>query len=211
MNETRTNTNKDSSQANPSAAIQFRLIEPADEAFLLRVYAGERADELALVPWDERQKQAFVEMQFAAQSQHYREQYPLAQQQVIFANGQPVGRLYLDRGPAEFRILDIGILPENRKAGIGAFVLRNIMNEARVSGLPVTIYVDTFSPALKFFEQLGFRRTTEHEFKVLMQWDAESPATGRKDPTREDPTREDASSNDIPSNSAKPPITEPND
>jgi N-acetylglutamate synthase-like GNAT family acetyltransferase len=156
-----------------SKSIQLRHVEPQDEPFLVRVYAGERAEELALVPWDDRQKQTFVEMQYAAQLQHYRAHYPAAQQHVICADNKPVGRLYLDRGPAEFRILDLAILPENRNTGIGTFVLKNILNEACGSRLPVTVYVETFNPSLQFFEQMGFRRITQDEFKVLMRWDPE--------------------------------------
>ncbi len=53
--------------------IELRPVAPEDEPFLRRVYASSRAEELAPVPWDEAQKQAFCDMQFAAQDSHYRE------------------------------------------------------------------------------------------------------------------------------------------
>lgn len=161
--------------ASPPRNVQLRLAETGDEPFLVRVYASGRAQELALVPWDEQQKQAFVEMQFAAQLQHYRTHYPDAQQLVIYADGKPAGRLYLDRRPTEFRILDIAVLLENRKVGIGTLVIRNILNDALAARAPVTIYVESFNPALQFFERLGFRQIKQDEFNVLMQWD---PAGG---------------------------------
>ena len=155
--------------------VRLRRAEIGDEPFLLRVYASVRAQELALVPWDDQQKQVFVEMQFTAQLQHYRTHYPAAEQLVICAGDRPVGRLYLDKRPTEFRILDIAVLPENRKAGIGSLVIRNILNDALAARLPVTIYVESFNPSLLFFEQLGFRKLAQDEFNVLMQWD---PAGG---------------------------------
>jgi GNAT superfamily N-acetyltransferase len=163
------------SQENPLKTVKLRPAEIADEPFLMRVYASARAQELALVLWDEGQKQAFVEMQFAAQVQHYRTHYPAAQQLVICADDKPVGRLYLDKRPAEIRILDIAVLSENRKAGIGTLVIGNILNDALAACLPVTIYVESFNPSLQFLERLGFRKIEQDEFNVLMKW---SPAGG---------------------------------
>ena len=54
-----------------------------DEPFLEKVYAGTRAAELAAVPWTEEEKAAFLQMQFAAQAQYYREHYPDASFDVI--------------------------------------------------------------------------------------------------------------------------------
>lgn len=159
-----------SKPADPPKVIQLRDVEPGDEPLLVRVYAGGRAEELALVPWDAPRKQSFVEMQFAAQLLHYREHYPHAQQQVICADSKPVGRLYLDRGTAEYRILDVAILPENRNTGIGTFVIKEILNEAYSARLSVTIYVETIT-ALRFFERLNFRNISHDEFKALMRWD----------------------------------------
>jgi GNAT superfamily N-acetyltransferase len=159
--------------ANPPGDVRLRPAEPQDEPFLLRVYAAARAQELAPVPWDDAQKQAFLEMQFSAQQQHYRTHYPAAEHLVICSGDKPVGRLYLNRGPVEFRILDIAILPENRNAGVGTLVISQILSEALRAGLPVTVYVESFNPSLHFFEQLGFRRKKQDDFNWLMQWHPE--------------------------------------
>jgi RimJ/RimL family protein N-acetyltransferase len=168
--------------ANPPGDVRLRPAEPQDEPFLLRVYAAARAQELAPVPWDDAQKQAFLEMQFSAQQQHYRTHYPEAEHQIICRGERPVGRLYLNRGPVEFRILDIAVLPESRKSGIGTLIIRKILDGAFAAGLPVTVYVESFNPSLHFFEQLGFRRKKQDDFNWLMQWDPEdTPANAALD------------------------------
>ena len=58
--------------------ITVRPAATEDQAFLLLVYAGTRADEMALVNWTPEQKTAFLEMQFNAQWQHYHLYYPEA-------------------------------------------------------------------------------------------------------------------------------------
>src|SRR4051794_36072302 len=89
------------------ARLVLRPITPEDEPFLYAVYASTRAEEMALVDWDEGQKAAFVQMQFTAQDRYYHEHYADAAFQVILCDGVPAGRLYVDRSPAEITIVDI--------------------------------------------------------------------------------------------------------
>lgn len=154
---------------NPEKKITLRAVTDADEEFLLSLYAGTREQELAQLPWSTEQKDAFVRMQFAAQKRHYEAQYPQAGQDIICADGTSVGRLYLDRGPERFHILDITILPQHRNAGVGTWVLRRIMNEAGNAAKPVSIYVENFNPSLRLFTRLGFQPVEEKGFHLLLK------------------------------------------
>ena len=153
------------------SAVTLRPVFPADEAFLLDVYAGTRADELALVPWGEEQRQTFVSMQFAAQQEHYRKIYPEASHDIILSAGRPVGRLYIARKEQEIRIIDIVLLPQERNAGVGSYLIRGLLDEAARSGKPLRVFVESFNPSLRLFERLGFYRTDQNGMHILMQWD----------------------------------------
>ena len=100
--------------------VTLRPICPEDEPFLYHVYASTRQDELALVEWDEAQKTAFLQMQFTAQHRYYEEYYPHTAFQIILRDGQPVGRLYVYRGPREMRIVDIALLQPTATKGSAA-------------------------------------------------------------------------------------------
>lgn len=141
--------------------ITLRPIGDDDRELLYRIYASTRAEELAQVDWDDRQKAAFLLMQFDAQHRYYQEHYPEARFQVILADGLPAGRLYLDRRGAEIRIVDIAVLPTYRRRGIGSALLRAILAEGDAAGLPVTIHVERFNPALSLYERLGFRQVED--------------------------------------------------
>src|SRR5258708_14599768 len=114
---------------------------PEDEQFLRAAYAGTRAEELARVPWSEEQKRAFTNMQFAAQDADYRQHYPTAQYSIIEVQGVPAGRLYVDRCQEEIRIIDIALLPEHRRGGIGTRLLLELQDEARTTAQPLPIHV----------------------------------------------------------------------
>lgn len=149
--------------------ITLRPSTPGDEAFLQRVYASTREAELALVDWDDVQKAAFLDMQFNAQHRYYHEHYPDAAFQVIVADDQPVGRLYVDRWPDEIRIIDIALLLEWRNAGIGTALLESVLREASQAGKPVRIHVERFNPAMHLYQRLGFAMVGEHGIYYLME------------------------------------------
>ena len=162
----------------PDSPLRFRPIEANDEAMLLTVYASSRSEEMALLPdWTEAQKLAFLTQQFQAQHLYYQQNYPRANFQVITGNGQVAGRLYLDRRPAEIRIVDITLLPAFRNRGFGVQILQNLQAEAAVADKPLTIHVERQNRALQLYERLGFRPVeTGNAVYLLMEWRAQAEA-----------------------------------
>jgi ribosomal protein S18 acetylase RimI-like enzyme len=147
---------------------------PEDETFLRELYASTRAEELAQVPWTAEQKAQFCAMQFAAQHQHYQTHYPLASRHVIVRAGVSAGRLYVDRGPLEIRIVDISLLPEHRGAGIGTHYLRELQEEAAAEGKQLSIHVEKFNPALRLYQRRGFVEKEDKGVYLLMEWRADA-------------------------------------
>ncbi|MEY2550149.1 MAG: hypothetical protein QOG12_293, partial [Verrucomicrobiota bacterium] len=148
--------------------VTLRPITPADDAFLARVYASSRAEELAITDWSEELKANFCRSQFDAQSAYYAANYPDASFQIIERDGWPVGRLYVDRWEKEIRIVDITLLPEFRGSGIGTKLLRDLQAEARAAGKSLTIHVERFNRALALYQRLGFRQTEDKGVYLLL-------------------------------------------
>ena len=152
--------------------ISLRPITPEDMAFLARVYASSRAEELAPTGWSDEQKEIFCRRQFDAQSAYYSVNYPGASFQVIEREGQPIGRLYVARREKEIRIVDITVLPEFRGAGIGTQLLHELQEEARAAGKSLTIHVERFNRALQLYQRLGFQQIEDKGVYLLMRWSA---------------------------------------
>ena len=150
--------------------IDLRPVLPGDEEFLFSVFASTRAQELDLVDWNAAQKQAFLRMQFHAQDRFYKENYPGVEYQIILRDDQPIGRLYVHRRTDEIRVIDISLLPEFQKRGIGSFLLNQILDEGNRKNLPVTIHVERFNPALHLYERLGFRLQEDKGVYLFMKW-----------------------------------------
>jgi GNAT superfamily N-acetyltransferase len=150
-------------------------VAPGDEDFLFSVYASTREEELAVVDWDDEQKDAFLRQQFSAQHQWYTEQYEGASFDVILLDGQPAGRLYVARWASEIRIVDIALLPQHRNLGIGSSLLTDLMAEATAAQKPLSIHVERFNPALRLYQRIGFVPVADKGVHLLLQW---SPTAG---------------------------------
>ena len=150
--------------------ITLRAIQPEDMDLLYGVYASTRAEELMPVPWSETQKADFLRSQFNAQHSYYIKHYPQARFQVIELDGAPAGRLYVDERASEIRIVDIALLPEFRRRGAGTRLLCDILAEGKRLNVPVTIHVERFNPALRLYEQLGFRMAEDRGVYYFMKW-----------------------------------------
>ncbi len=161
--------------------ITYRRIQDADQELNYRVYASTRAREMARVPWSDAEKEAFLRFQFDAQKKYYDEQFPDASFDLILLDGEPSGRLYVDRREDEIRLVDIALLPEHRGRGIGGRIMRRILHEGEEKGLLVRIHVERDNPAMRLYERLGFEKIEEQGVYHLMEWTPARAATGKED------------------------------
>jgi ribosomal protein S18 acetylase RimI-like enzyme len=156
-------------QTSAMPAIALRPVGPDDEAFLLALYASTRAAEMAMVPWSDEQREAFVKMQFAGQQAHYKKTYPAASHQILLSNGRAVGGLYVARLADEIRIIDLTVMPGERNSGIGTLALEELIAEGKQVGKVVRIYVENYSSSLSLFERLNFKPIEQQGFYLLLE------------------------------------------
>lgn len=152
------------------ANASLRPEAPEDKAFLYRLYASTRAEEMKLVPWDESQKETFLRMQFEAQTTHYHRYYPNASFDVIMLEAQAIGRLCVHRADDEILVIDIALLPQYRGAGIGGALMKDVLSEAAEQVKPVRIHVERENPAMRLYTRLGFRRIEDKGIYYFMEW-----------------------------------------
>ena len=149
--------------------IELRPISDNDLAFLEKLYASTREEELSVTGWSDQQKQEFIRMQFQAQHKFYQQQFIGAQFDLIVLNGKTIGRLYVERRDDEIRIIDIALLPKYRNKGLGGKLLKDLLDEARTRQQPIRIHVERFNPALKFYERLGFAHIEDNGVYYLLE------------------------------------------
>jgi ribosomal protein S18 acetylase RimI-like enzyme len=155
--------------------VSLRPEQPGDEGLLFDIYASTREEELALTNWDEPMRRAFLDQQFNAMRQGYRSMFPAGEFSVIELYGQPAGRMVIQRGKNEIRVVDIALLPAYRNRGIGTFLMRQVCAEAANAGKLVRLCVLKNNRAFRWYERLGFVKIGEISFYDELEW---RPAAG---------------------------------
>ena len=149
----------------------LRPVTDADEEFLLSIYAGTRAEELAQAQWEAGQQEAFVKWQFDLQRGEYNARFPDAEYYVIMIDDRPAGRIWIGRDDRQIRLLDIAILPEFQNRGAGTMLLHRLIDESKLAGKALRHMVFVLNnDAHRFYERLGFVVIEEFGAYKHMEW-----------------------------------------
>lgn len=147
----------------------LRPATPADAELLFGIYASTREAELAVIPWDASVKEAFLRMQYAVQDANYHGTFPAASFDLIVSGTDVLGRLYVDRGERAWTVLDIALLPQHQRQGIGTRVLSQLLAEAVTAGKPVRLHVERTNPAQRLYRRLGFEQIEDQGVYLLLE------------------------------------------
>jgi len=158
--------------SNPPLFATLREETPGDEPFLRALYATVRQEELDATKWGAAQREAFLAMQFEAQTRTYRSMFSQAQFAIIALGTEVIGRIIVDRTPDEMRVVDMALLPGHRGRGIGTKLMRALQAEAAAAAKPLRLQVHLDSRAKRFYERLGFRKLDESGLHEQLEWRA---------------------------------------
>lgn len=154
----------------PPLPITLRPEQDGDEAFLLKVYASVREEELNHMSWAPETRSAFLEIQFRAMRHGYRSMYPQAEFSIVLLNQEPVGRMVVARSQQEIRIVDIALLPASRGKGLGTQLIRQVLDQARAMRKPVVLTVRSNNRAANLYQRLGFQFVGHSGVDHAMRW-----------------------------------------
>lgn len=138
--------------------IEFRPMTDDDMEFLYKVYADTRIDEILKSGWTMKEIDGFLRKQFQLQHTQYMVNYKGARFDIILYNKQPAGRLYVNRKKDDIRIIDIALLKEFRRKGIGSRIMKALIRESDEKNLPLSLHVEQDNPAMGLYDRLGFKK-----------------------------------------------------
>ena len=151
--------------------VSLRPVTADDKEFLISVYGGTRAQELAQVQWEEGQKDAFIRWQFEMQQKEYEMRFPDARYDVILVDGVPAGRIWVGVDEKQIRLLDIAVMAQFQNRGVGTILLRRLMDEAAQANKPLRHMVFVLNDdAHRFYERLGFTVIEDLGGYKHMEW-----------------------------------------
>ncbi len=163
-------------------SLTLRPEQPGDERFLFGLYASTRAEELALVTWDETTRTQFIETQFRAQSAGYRQMFPHGKFDLVLENESPVGRIVTNVTDEEIRVVDLVVAARECGRGIGTELLRRLLQQAAGANKPLRLQVLKGNRAAQLYRRLGFRKTGESVSHEQFEWRL-APVAGSQFPS----------------------------
>lgn len=160
--------------ASPAGVLHRRAEREQDGDFRFRLFCQSRPSELAALPLAPAAMEQLMRLQFQAQANSYRSQFPAAQLDIIELDGRPIGRIIVDRSATGLFIVDQAIVAEMRNRGIGTAIMRCVMDEARAAALPVRLHVASDNaPSLRLYRRLGFVPVSNStSMYIVLEWTA---------------------------------------
>ena len=156
--------------------ISLRPAIETDNDFLYQVFLSTRDQEAGFSHWQTPELEPLMRQQFQLQDRQYRANYPQGNFDLVLADDNPVGRLYVHRNQTEIRLIDIALLPEYRQRGIGRQLLNELVVEADNTTLPLTLHVECNNPVIDFYRRLGFQQQGEtDDLYYFMRREPEQP------------------------------------
>jgi ribosomal protein S18 acetylase RimI-like enzyme len=153
--------------------VTLRPRRPADEPFLRRLYHSVRRDEVVAAGFTPDFARTFLDDQFRLQTAHFDRAYGAGTGfALVMCRGSAIGRLYLHETDGNIHVADISLLPEWRGRGIGAVLLRDVLERAAAAGKGVSLSVDKRNRAQGLYRRLGFVQVEDTGADLLLRWRA---------------------------------------
>lgn len=162
-----------SNTASSPVSKRQRLACAEDEALLFQLFASDKIAAFVSFGIPAAKATSLAEMQYQGCKRTYVAQYPQAIDSILFnANGNPAGRLLIDCHADCWRIVDIAVLPEDRRKGLATEALKECQELCKQSGSSLTLQVSPTNSALRLYKRLRFRAVYQDTHSVHMLWSA---------------------------------------
>ncbi len=119
--------------------------------------------------WIEQEKSNLIEFQFNAQHSFYTNTFKNADFLKIVLNKEKVGRLYISRDETQIRLIDISLLKEFIRKGIGTKILKELIKESDQTNKKISLHVNINNPALRLYERFGFKKLNDDGVNYYME------------------------------------------
>ena len=158
-----------------------RAATAGDEPFVHRLIVEMVTADLGTAAWPEALRAPLLEIQYRGRISGVRDQFPDAEEEILLADGEPVGWAVIARREEEIRLVEIAVLSAARGKGVGRARLEELLAEADGAGKPVRLKVTAGNRALSLYRRLGFRQTGNDEVRLWMERPAGGHGASRPD------------------------------
>jgi ribosomal protein S18 acetylase RimI-like enzyme len=155
---------------NLPSGLTIRPARDSDKVFISTLYRAVRND-LRLVDAEEDFVEMLIEQQHHAQTVGYGEMFPDAMYFIVEKHTEKIGRIVVDFGMNDVRLVDLAFIPVAQGKGYGSEVIQMLQQAAAVNRVPLTLSVMTHNYAAKaLYVRLGFVLLNDRGTHEEMVW-----------------------------------------
>lgn len=149
------------------SGLQARIAQPADRSMVRQLVMADALHMLADVPGSVRSMMVSIQVEGRMDTLcHGR---PDAQTLLLGLEARMVGMMTLDwSGPDGVALLDLTVLPGQRRRGLGGMALAALCGTADGMGLPIRATLFYLSDAHPFLSRAGFAVTSEKGTEITL-------------------------------------------
>lgn len=160
------------------SVLRLRPEREDDRNFRFQLFCDSRPAEWELLRQNPALYDQLSRHQFEAQTVSYRQYFPRARFDIIELDGEPIGRIVVNRPGTVVHIVDQAIVRALRNHGIGTTIMHAVIDEARNAGLPVRLKVASSNdPSMRLYLRLGFVPIQEIPAYIELEWNAAGSAS----------------------------------
>ncbi|MFC1750245.1 GNAT family N-acetyltransferase [Pseudomonadota bacterium] len=150
--------------------LYMRPARDSDNPFIEQLYKTTR-DDLRMADGESGFIEELIDMQHRAQTVGYGDKFPNAMYFIIEKHNERVGRVVVDFGPNEIRIVDLALLPKARGLGFGKGIIQSLQTASASAGAPLLLSVENINVGAKrLYASLGFQLEESSEIYDLLIW-----------------------------------------
>ncbi len=161
----------------PGGTVRLRSATAEDAPFQLMLFCAHTGAALRLGGLPEAMIENLLGMQYRSRANSYRNQFPQARWSIIEAADGPIGELIEHDETDAIYVVDIALLPDQQRRGIGSALVRALMAAGAARGGVRALVMIGNEPSRRMFRGLGFAETWDNRAaNVEFRW---RPPTGQ--------------------------------
>ena len=110
-------------------------------------------------PWNEKAQDEFFDAAWSA-----------AEHEIVLCDAVRCGYASIEIRDAVIYLHELVIDPDFQGRGIGTHILRNVLEQAILRGVPVRLRTHITNRAANLYRRMGFQETGRTESHVLLEW-----------------------------------------
>lgn len=156
-------------QFNLTNGLSMRPARDGDKVFIAQLHNSTRED-LRLIDGEKEFVENLIEQQHYAQTQGYGEMFPNAMYFIVEKQFERIGRVVVDFGMNDVRLVDLAFIPLARGKGYGSDVIQMLQRAAAMNRVPLTLSVINYNYSAKaLYLRLGFliqESSATHDYMI---------------------------------------------